>query len=85
MVTSTIHIMKKQRNPATGPAIEENEIKLFLQWCDVNKVQHRPHTGQYGYQIQAYGHWMVLSWNKSYKRFTADRRLAPMISAFRGK
>jgi hypothetical protein len=55
--------MKKQRNPSTGPVIEEIELKLFLQCCDINKVKYRPHTGQYGYQVRAYGHWMVHSPN----------------------
>jgi hypothetical protein len=65
--------------------VERAVIEAFLSFCEQQGCRTREHTGlmSNGYQVQYQGHWMALLWNKSFKQFTADRRLSPLIQSFR--
>lgn len=74
----------KTRNAGAGPWIAREDAKAFLAFCEQNGHATREHPGlmSSGYQIQHAGHWMGLLWNKSFRRFTADRRLTLLVQSF---
>lgn len=74
-----------QRSAAVGAFIESAEIQAFLSFCLARGLPSREHTGwpvQSGYQVRHAGHWMALTWNKHWKRYTADKRLGELVDQF---
>lgn len=76
--------MKKTRDASTGPWVNMDDVRAFLSFCAQEGHKWRVHTGLYsdGYQVLHQGHWMALLWNKSWKRYTADRRLSLLVQSF---
>jgi hypothetical protein len=72
------------RDASQGPWITSCDIEQFLTFCRSNGHQTREHPDLWttGYQIRLQGHWMSLLWNKSFKRYTADRRLTLLVQSF---
>ena len=55
-------------------------FEVSLHFLDENGFQHRRQTNGYGIRHQ--GHWMALTWNKAFHRYTADRRLTLIVQSF---
>ena len=74
----------KTRSAAAGPWVAGEDIGAFLQFCRQQGRETREHPGlmSRGYQVRHDGHWMPLLWNKSFKRYTADRRLSLLVQSF---
>lgn len=74
--------MDEQRNPQEGPWVDD--MRAFTAYLDRRCIAHRDHTNpmQKGIQVQHAGHWMGVLWNKHFKRYTADRRLALIVQSF---
>lgn len=74
----------KTRDAGAGPWIAREDVKAFLEFCRNNGHVTREHPGlmSTGYQIRHQDHWMGLLWNKGFKRYTADRRLALIVQSF---
>ena len=69
----------KTRNAGEGPWITSADLQPFLAFC----LEHGHKTRQHAsHQIQHQGHWMSLSWNKAFVRYTADRRLSLLVQSF---
>lgn len=79
---------KPQRSAAVGAFITQDELPAFLAHCTGLGLATREHSGwpaQSGYQVRYQGHWMALCWNKSWKRYTADKRLGELVDQFVAK
>lgn len=79
---------KPQRSAGEGAFVEQREVAGFLAYCASLKLETRGHSGwpvQTGYQVRYQGHWMALCWNKSWKRYTADKRLGDIVDQFVAK
>ena len=75
----------KTRDASAGPWVARKDVKAFLDFCESNGHETRLHPGLWateGHQIRHAGHWMSILWNKSFKRFTADRRLGLLVQSF---
>lgn len=75
----------KTRAASQGPWIASGDCQQFLGWLTAQGIGWREHTGLWsnGYQVRHDGHWMALLWNKSFRRYTADRRLEAIVRGFR--
>lgn len=74
----------KTRAASQGQWIFGEDVKAFLEFCQDNGHETRKHPGlcSTGYQVRHAGHWMGLLWNKSFRRYTADRRLSLLVQSF---
>lgn len=73
----------KTRDASEGPWIGAADIESFLLFCRCRGHDTRTHHGsQGGYEVRHQGHWMSLRWNKSFQRYTADRRLTLVVQSF---
>lgn len=74
----------KTRDAGTGPWVAGAQVQQFLEFCVQNGHKTRDHSDIFvhGYQIYHNGHWMALIWNKSFMRYTADRRLSLIVQSF---
>jgi len=72
------------RNAGQGPRIGRVDMASFLAFCECNghKTRKHPDPLTEGWQVQHKGHWMSLLWNKSWERYTADRRLSLIVQSF---
>lgn len=69
---------------STGPCLEARDVPDFLGFCKGKGYNTRLHQGPTrGYNVRFNGHWMVVLWNKSRKRFTVDSRLSEVLKEFR--
>ena len=78
----------KTRSAGSGPWISREAVKEFLSFCESKGLKTREHPDLWttgNYQVQFSGHWMSLLWNKSFKRFTVDRRLEQLVREFKAK
>ena len=75
---------KEARKASEGPWIAREHINTFQVFCKEQGYEVRENPGllQGGFQVHHRGHWMTLSWNKSFKRYTADRRLTLVVQSF---
>ena len=74
----------KTRNAGQGPWIALEDCRPFREWLTDQGIAWRVHPGMLsdGYQVRHAGHWMGLLWNKGFRRYTADRRLALIGQSF---
>lgn len=75
----------KTRAAGEGPWIASGDIEAFLKFCEANGHATRDHPDPWklrDHQVKHQGHWMSLLWNKSFKRYTADRRLSLLVQSF---
>lgn len=74
----------KTRAAGAGPWIVRADLNRFLEFCAAEGHGTRPHPDVFrdAHQIQYAGHWMSLIWNKSFSRYTADKRMAPLVQSF---
>lgn len=74
----------KTRAASEGPWIASADLNQFLAFCQANGHATREHPDPWknDWQVKHQGHWMSLSWNKNWKRYTADRRLALVVQSF---
>ena len=74
----------KTRAASEGPWIAREDVQQFLTFCAANGHGTRPHPDAFidAHQVQHKGHWMGLIWNKSFRRYTADRRLSLLVQSF---
>lgn len=75
----------KTRDASCGPWIASADIDKFVEFCKAQgkEVRTTPALGVYAnYQVRHNEHWMQLSWNKAFRRFTADRRLGLIVQSF---
>lgn len=74
----------KTRAASEGPWIASADVSAFLQFCDHHGHSWKDHPDPWrvGYLIKHKGQWMGLLWNKSFQRYTADRRLALIVQSF---
>ena len=81
-MTTTANRLAAQRNPAEGPWIDD--MRAFKAHLDSRGIAHRDHPNpmQNGVQVKHAGHWMSVLWNKHFRRYTADRRLALITQSF---
>jgi hypothetical protein len=72
------------RNAGQGPHIYPADLVAFLSFCEHNGHETRQHPDPFtnGWQVAHKGHWMSVLWNKSWKRYTADRRLSLIVQSF---
>lgn len=72
------------RNAGQGPWIERSDMNEFLAFCERNGHKTRSHPNGFTdcWQVRHDGHWMAMPWNKSWERYTADRRLSLIIQSF---
>jgi len=75
---------KSTRSASDGPWVDQKDIAAFRVFCEKNGRATRENTGllQDGFQVKHQGHWMALSWNRAFKRYTADRRLSLLVQSF---
>ena len=77
--------MKKQRDASSGPHIALAHLTKFLEFCEGAGLKWRESPDIFrsrDYDVQYTGHWMGLKWNKSFNRYTVDRRLAMVVQDF---
>ena len=74
----------KTRDASSGPWIAADDVAQFLDFCRRNGHETRDHVDPFrrGYQIRHAGHWMDILWNRSFKRYTSDRRLSLIVQSF---
>ncbi len=73
----------KTRDASQGPWVGAADIESFLLFCRSNGHETRPNAGEHrGFEVRHQGHWMGLRWNKSFDRYTADRRLTLIVQSF---
>lgn len=74
----------KTRAASEGPWIAICDVADFIAFCEANGHTTRKHTDPFrdGYQVRHAGHWMGLLRNKSFGRYTADRRLSLVVQSF---
>lgn len=72
------------RDASQGPWVDRSDLSSFLKFCVANGHITREHPDPWidGWQVEHKGHWMSLLWNKSRKRYTADRRLSLIVQSF---
>ncbi len=75
---------KEARKASKGPWIASEQIGAFEAFCKERGHDVRENSGllQSGFQVRHNGHWMSVQWNKSFKRYTADSRLALVVQSF---
>ena len=66
----------------TGPGVTTADMPALIAWLQLQRIEQRPHPSMQGIQIQHGRQWLSLIWNRQQYRYTADRRLAPVINAF---
>ena len=64
--------------------IESGQLTSFTWYLNSRGVETRNHSSPYVTGIQALkdGHWMAVVWNKNWRRYTVDRRLAEYVQDF---
>ena len=74
----------KTRDASVGPWVAGENVAQFLDFCNKHGHQTREHSDPFvnGYQVHHKGHWMAVIWNKSFGRYTADRRLSLLVQSF---
>lgn len=73
--------MKPSRDASTGPYVSSEDRRSFLDYCIAGGMDVRDHPDPFrrGAQVYYQGHWMSLLWNKSFRRYTVDKRLAVIV------
>jgi hypothetical protein len=72
------------RDAGVGPWLESRDVQAFLVFCHKNGYVTRPHSNPWidAHQIKFKGHWMGIVFNKTYKRYTVDKRLSLVVQSF---
>lgn len=73
----------KTRAASEGPWIAIEDAAAFIAFCEAQGHATRKHHD--GYQVRHTGHWMGLTRNESFGRYTADRRLSLVVQSFAAK
>jgi hypothetical protein len=63
-------------------SVTTTDMPVLIAWLQLQRIEQRPHPSMQGIQIQHERQWLSLIWNRLQYRYTADRRLAPVINAF---
>lgn len=74
----------KTRAASQGPWIAAGDIDAFAAFIESTGRQVRQHPDPFkkAKQVHHDGHWMDVVWNKSFSRYTADRRLSLLVQSF---
>lgn len=72
----------KTRSAATGPWIDASDATKFIAFCKTHGHDIRNEGSHVGFQVRHQGHWMRVSWNSAWGRYTADRRLTLIVQSF---
>ena len=72
------------RKACAAPWVALADMAYFLAFCDRNGIKVRGYIGgeSTDYQIRHQGDWMAMCWNQASERYSADRRLAPLVQKF---
>jgi hypothetical protein len=65
--------------------VEQGAVDEFEQFLNAHSIVTRPHPtlNTAGFQAHHSGHWMAVVWNKNWKRYTVDSRLATFVTQFK--
>jgi hypothetical protein len=72
------------RDASKGPWLDSKDVQAFLVFCSKKGYATRGHTNVWidAHQVKFQGHWMSITFNKNYKRYTADKRLSLVVQSF---